>query len=85
MRLPAGKLVELWSWTLAPGASYAADADMAGFSEMIVVTEGELTIVFDHEVKSLAAGEFAIYSSAQRYRYRNEGEAVVRFVRNVVS
>lgn len=82
---PAGNVVELWSWVLAPGASYAANADMAGFSEMIVVTEGQLAIVFDHEVKRLAAGEFAIYSSAQRYRYCNEGEAVVRFVRNVVS
>jgi hypothetical protein len=31
------------------------------------------------------SGSFAVYSSAQAHSYINEGDTVVRFVRNVIS
>ncbi|WP_229223840.1 helix-turn-helix domain-containing protein [Duganella sp. sic0402] len=82
---PAANMVELWHWSLHAGDRYDAQPDMQGFSEMIMVTEGALHIVFEHETKQLAAGEFAIFSSAQRYAYVNPGAAATRFIRNVIS
>jgi transcriptional regulator with XRE-family HTH domain len=82
---PASRQVELWSWTLAPGERYDALPDQSGFSEMIYVIEGELHIVFDDRTKQLAAGAFAVFSSAQRYAYLNPGAGPLRFTRNVVS
>ena len=82
---PATRQVELWSWTLAPGECYAAQADPAGFSEMIYVLEGTLDIVFATNAKQLAAGEFFVFSSAQAYSYVNAGTALLRFTRNVAS
>ncbi|WP_229262302.1 XRE family transcriptional regulator [Duganella guangzhouensis] len=82
---PAGNMVELWTWSLHPGDRYDAEPDAQGFSEMIVVTAGTLHIVFEHETRQLALGEFAIFSSAQRYAYVNPSELTVRFIRNVIS
>lgn len=81
----AAQMVELWTWSLHAGDRYDAQPDMQGFSEMIMVTEGALHIVFDHETKQLAVGEFAIFSSAQRYAYVNPGALTTRFIRNVIS
>lgn len=82
---PAAQMVELWTWSLQAGDRYDAQPDMQGFSEMIMVTEGALHIVFEHETRQLAIGEFAIFSSAQPYAYVNPGALTVRFVRNVIS
>lgn len=82
---PAGSMVELWNWVLAPGDHYEAKPDMPGCSEMIVVTEGELTIEFDDQRKQLARGECLIFSSAQRYVYQNHGAGAARFIRNVIN
>ncbi|WP_432381252.1 helix-turn-helix domain-containing protein [Duganella sp. P38] len=82
---PAAHMVELWTWSLHGGDRYDAQPDMQGFSEMILVTEGVLHIEFEHETRRLAVGEFAIFSSAQRYAYVNPGAATARFVRNVIS
>jgi len=35
-------------------------------------------------VQQVQANDFAIYSSAQPYSYRNDGDAPLRFVRNVL-
>lgn len=82
---PARRQVELWSWTLAPGERYDAQADPAGFSEMLYVLEGELQLVLAAETKRLASGEFFVFSSAQAYSYVNAGASAARFTRNVVS
>lgn len=81
--VPASQMVELWRWSLAPGDSYQAKPDAAGFHEMISVTHGVLTIRFEHDSKRLGAGAFHIFSSAQAYAYRNEGDEIVHFLRNV--
>lgn len=36
--------MELWRWTLAPGERYDALPDGPGFSEMIWILSGELTL-----------------------------------------
>ena len=82
---PASRQVELWSWTLAPGERYDAQADPAGFSEMLYVLEGTLQLVLAAETRQLATGDFFVFSSAQAYSYVNAGEVSVRFTRNVAS
>ncbi|MNN18919.1 Cupin domain protein [compost metagenome] len=82
---PASRQVELWSWTLAPGERYDAQADPAGFSEMLYVLEGTLQLVLAAETRQLATGEFFVFSSAQAYAYVNAGASTLRFTRNVAS
>lgn len=76
--------VELWMWTIAPGDQYEAEADPQGWNEMLHVIEGSLTLCFANHTQVLSAGESVVYASSQPYCYRNQGEAMVRFVRNVI-
>jgi transcriptional regulator with XRE-family HTH domain len=82
---PAQRGVELWSWSLAPGERYASEPDPAGWHEMVAVTEGQIRIELEDGPLAVAAGDFAIFSSAQHYAYVNDGGGVARFVRNVVA
>lgn len=83
---PATREAQLWRWSLAPGERYDAEPDPVGWHEMVAVIEGSVRIETAAEgARTVAAGEFAIYSSAQTYGYVNPGEIVVRFVRIVVS
>lgn len=81
---PARQEVELWSWSLAPGESYASAADNAGWHEMLVVIEGTLTLVLGEREIVIEAGDFHVRPSDRPYRYRNDGPALLRFIRNVV-
>lgn len=83
--VPACREAELWSWALDVGERYVAEADPAGWHEMLVVTEGRLMIEFADRQVTLQLGEHAIYSSAQCYTYVNLHEGITRFIRNVVS
>jgi transcriptional regulator with XRE-family HTH domain len=83
--VPARTDAQLWTWALAPGDRYDAEPDPAGWHEIVFVTAGSLRIDRDDGVSALAAGEHAIYSSAQRYSYIAVGAQTVRFVRLVVS
>lgn len=76
--------VELWMWSIAPGDHYQAEPDPAGWYEMLHIIEGSLTLVFAHETQVLSAGESVVYNSSQSYSYHNEGDAMLRFIRNVV-
>lgn len=80
---PATREVELWAWSLEPGERYVAEADPAGFREMIYVVDGTLTIEFATEARVLKSGEGTVYDSAQHYAYFNSGPALVSFIRNV--
>ncbi len=81
---PARREVELWEWTLAPGESYASEADAEGWSEQIYVAAGCLTLVIEGRERRLQAGEFHVFPSNCRYVYRNDASEPTRFVRNVV-
>lgn len=83
--VPARREAQLWRWSLAPGERYAAEPDPAGWHEMIAVTDGCLRLELADGNLTIAAGDFAIYSSAQAYAYANDGDVPVRFIRNAVS
>ena len=40
--------------------------------------------MMDEEALRFSAGEFYMYASNRPHAYRNEGEGILRFVRNVV-
>ncbi|WP_458526967.1 helix-turn-helix domain-containing protein [Onishia taeanensis] len=80
----ATREVELWRWQLAPGECYASEPDSDGWHEMIVVVEGTLTLRIGDETRTLAEGEFHVFPSDQPYAYCNQGEATLRFIRNVL-
>ena len=80
----ACKEVELWEWTLVPGDEYHSQADADGWSEQLYVFEGRLTLVIDEQSLTFSAGEFYMYASNKPHSYRNDGDEVVRFIRNVV-
>ena len=80
----ASREVELWEWTLEPGEEYQSQADAEGWSEQLYVFEGCLTLVISEQALCFSAGEFYMYASNKPHSYRNEGDVVVRFIRNVV-
>lgn len=82
--ITAASQVELWMWSIAPGDHYQAEADPAGWNEMIHVIEGTLTLKMSDETQVVSAGESLVYASSQQYCYYNEDETMLRFVRNVV-
>ncbi|MDM0111264.1 XRE family transcriptional regulator [Variovorax sp. J22R133] len=77
--------VELWIWSLAKGERYETDPDPQGWQEMVYVIEGRLQVTLAEGARTIGAGDFAIYSSAQPYGYVALGGPVTRFIRNVVT
>jgi transcriptional regulator with XRE-family HTH domain len=84
-RAAARQGVELWEFTLAPGESYLSQADPEGWSEQVYVIEGYLTVALEDQTHSVAKGEFYMFASDRPHAYRNDGDGLLRFVRNVVS
>jgi transcriptional regulator with XRE-family HTH domain len=82
--MPAAREAELWTWSLAPGDRYPAEADAANWHEMLYVVEGVLTVEMDAGTRTIAAGDFLIFSSDRPYVFVNRGTDLLRFVRNVV-
>ena len=82
--VPAAREAELWTWSLAPGDRYPAEADAANWHEMLYVVEGVLTVEMDAGTRTIAAGDFLIFSSDRPYVFVNRGTDLLRFVRNVV-
>jgi transcriptional regulator with XRE-family HTH domain len=76
--------VELWIWHLAPQDSYQAESDPPGWFEMIHVIKGTLTLELTNGVQELMAGQSFSYNSDQPYRYVNNGNEPLHFVRNVI-
>jgi uncharacterized cupin superfamily protein len=74
----------LWEWRLEPGEEYVSEADAEGWSEQLYIIEGCLTLVLDDQVLHFNACDFYTYASNRPHSYRNAGDTVVRFIRNVV-
>ncbi len=81
---PAAHDVELWAWTLMPGDRYVSAADPTGWHEMFFVIEGRLVIELPDREHVVEAGDFFVFPSDRDYAYRNDGDAPLRFIRNVV-
>ena len=82
--VPATTDVQLWSWTLEPGDRYTAEPDPAGWSELILVFEGTVSIEQESGTAELRAGEHLAFPTSQNYAYANGGITVARFMRVVV-
>ncbi|WP_090416026.1 helix-turn-helix domain-containing protein [Pseudomonas jinjuensis] len=82
---PAHKQAELWHWSLAPGDRYTAEPDAEGWFDMVYVIEGRLTIELAGETLEVGSGGFHVFQSNQPFSYHNDGDCLVRFVRNVVN
>lgn len=77
--------VELWQWSLAPGEHYIAQPDPIGTHEILYCIVGIVQVEVDGEERRLGPGQTFSFSSHQPYGYRNPGEAVAVFVKNVVT
>jgi transcriptional regulator with XRE-family HTH domain len=82
---PASREAQMWIWSLSPGETYEAEPDPEGWHEMLYVVEGVLSLTLAANVTDHAAGSYVTYPSSQAYSYANNGEVVLRFVRNVIS
>lgn len=83
--VPATREAELWTWSLAAGETYRAQADAADWHEMLFVIEGVLTVEVEGIAPHMIApGDFLIFTSDRPYLFANHGPALLRFVRNVV-
>ena len=60
------------------------EADPDGWSEQIYVFTGCLHIELAEQIREVGAGEFFMFPSNQPHAFRNNGQVVVRFVRNIV-
>lgn len=81
---PATSEVEMWTWSLAPGERYEGEAtETSGWSEMIYVLEGRLTVEMDGGARQVEAGDFLIFRSPAPYVFVNADPAPLRFIRNI--
>jgi transcriptional regulator with XRE-family HTH domain len=82
--VPATTDAQLWSWTLEPGDRYTAEPDPVGWSELILVFEGAVSIEQESGTTDLRAREHLAFPTSQHYAYSNGGSTVARFMRVVV-
>lgn len=66
-----------------PGERYDSAPDAEGWSEMIYVIAGTLTLELEQDTLTLTAGTAQTFNSDQRYAYANHGDLPLRFIRNV--
>jgi transcriptional regulator with XRE-family HTH domain len=73
--------LELWEWTLAPGDERRSEAHRTNSREVILVTGGDVTVtVGAAEPVHLCAGQSALFRADEPHSYRNDTDAVARFV-----
>ena len=73
--------LELWEWTLEPGDERRADAHRTNSREVLLVTEGTVTVgVGAAEPVHVERGQSALFRADELHWYRNDTDAVTRFV-----
>lgn len=73
--------LELWEWTLGPGDERRAEAHRTGSREVLLVTDGMLTVcVGAGEPVDVRSGQSAIFRADESHWYRNHTDAVTSFV-----
>lgn len=81
---PGSRETELWIWSLAEGESYLSEDNSGDWHEMLLVLEGVLIVRFANDERRIEAGDYLVFSSADRYCFVNAGACPLRFARNVV-
>lgn len=73
--------LELWEWTLEPGDERRADAHRTNSREVLLVTEGAVTVsVGAAEPVDVRAAQSAMFRADEPHSYRNDTDRTVRFV-----
>jgi transcriptional regulator with XRE-family HTH domain len=75
---------ELWSWSLAPGDAYEADAHLRNTLELITVTKGTLTLTLGQRRVLVAPHGSVIARTDQDHRYANEGRTWLEMTMAVI-
>lgn len=73
-------VVELWEWVLAPGDRHESDAHASGTREMLLVTEGAVTVSVGNEAYDLAVGDTVSFYADIEHTYVNAQESQARLV-----
>lgn len=73
-------VIELWSWTIAPGDRHAAAAHPPGAFEMLHVLEGRLEVEVDGALLEAGPGAAVRFPADRAHAYACAGDAPVRFV-----
>lgn len=77
-------MFELWSWALAPGDEFHADAHSLDTRELVTVTAGALTIVVGRDSIILQEGENAQLITDQSHSYIGTADVWTRFTMAVL-
>ncbi|WP_106535820.1 helix-turn-helix domain-containing protein [Haloactinopolyspora alba] len=72
-------VVELWTWTLAPGEHHASEAHSAGTKELLHVIEGTLTVTVADDTFTLGPDDALTFAGDEPHSYANPGEEPARF------
>lgn len=72
--------VETWEWRLEPGERYQAAADPQGWSVMVFVVEGRLTLETEADIVTVERDGYLLDSN-QVHAFVNQSEEPVRFFR----
>jgi transcriptional regulator with XRE-family HTH domain len=77
-------MFELWSWVLAPGDEFHADAHSPDTRELVTVTAGALTIVVGQDSIMLVEGESAHLITDQSHSYVGAADVWTQFTMAVL-
>ena len=77
-------MFELWSWVLAPGEEFHADAHSPDTRELVTVTAGALKIYVGTDMIVLQEGESAHLITDQAHAYIGAADAWTRFTMSVL-
>jgi transcriptional regulator with XRE-family HTH domain len=73
--------LELWEWTLGPGDERASEAHRTNSREVLLVTEGAVTLtVGSADPIIVRRGQSALFRADEPHSYRNDAKKPARFV-----
>jgi quercetin dioxygenase-like cupin family protein len=73
--------LELWEWTLQPGDERRAEAHRTGSREVMLVTDGTVTVtVGAAEPVEVHPGQSAMFRADEPHSYRNDATTTAQFV-----
>jgi transcriptional regulator with XRE-family HTH domain len=76
--------VELWDVRMLPGDGYGSEAHPSGTRELLLVLEGELTLVLDGTPHRVGAGDAIAFVADRPHAYRNRGDVPLRYSLSVI-
>ena len=76
--------VELWDVRMVPGDGFSSEGHQTGTRELLLVIEGELTLVLDGTPHLVGAGDAIAFVADRPHAYRNLGTAPLRYSLSVI-